>query len=127
MGKLLKDLVLIAVLASGASAALAQKSTEMFVPIGQSPGLSGKHTVLANIQALNATDLSMTVTDAAGASITVRPDPQTRVWLDRNKFKQPTRKADFADLRTGMAVELKYRNNDSQAGAVEWIKAQATE
>jgi hypothetical protein len=127
MGKVLNNLVLIGVLICGASAALGQKSNEIFIPIGQSPGLSGKHTVIARVQALDASDRSMTLLDAAGVTVKVRPNPQTAIWLDRSQLKQPNRKGQFTDLRKDMMVEVKYRNNDRPGGAVEWIKVQAAE
>jgi len=55
----------------------------------------------------------MTLTDAAGGLVTVRPNPQTALWLDRSQLKLPNRKGEFADLRKDMVVE--------------WIKAQAAE
>lgn len=127
MGKLFNHLVLAAALAGGASAALGQKATEIFIPVGQSPGLSGKHTVIARIQALNAADRSMTLMDAAGAAVTVRPGPQTQIWLDRSQLKQPNRKGSYTDYRKDLLVEVKYRNNNRQAGVVEWIKVQTVE
>ena len=127
MLKLFKNLVLSASLVVCASVAWAQKSTELFIPIGQSPGLSGKHTMMGRIQSLNASNRSMTVTDAAGTSITVRPDPRTQVWLDRSKLKLPNRKGDYTDYRQDLTVEVKYRNNDRTAGVVEWVKVQAVE
>lgn len=127
MGKELNRLVLAAALACGAPAALGQKSNEFFIPIGQSPGLSGKHTVIARVQTLDTSDRSMTLTDAAGGVMTVRPNPQTAIWLDRSQLKLPNRKGEFASLRKDMVVEVKYRNNDRAAGVVEWIKAQAAE
>jgi hypothetical protein len=127
MGKLFNKVALAVALAACASAALGQKSTEIYIPIGQSPGLSGKHTMMGRIQALNAADRSMTVMDAAGAVTTVRPGPQTKVWLDRSKLKLPNKNGSYTDYRKDMIVEVKYRNNDRQAGVVEWVKVQAVE
>ena len=127
MNRQLKNFVLAAALAAGASAALAQKATEIYIPIGQSPGLSGKHTMMGRIQSLNAADRSMTVMDAAGAAVTVRTSPQTALWLDRSKLKQPNKKGSYADYRKDMMVEVKYRNNDRRAGVVEWVKVQMVE
>lgn len=127
MVKLLNTLMLTALLGCGMSAAWAQKATEIYIPIGQSPGLSGKHTLIARIQSLNTSERSMTVVDAAGASATVRPNPQTRIWMDRSKLKQPNRKGDHTDYRKDMLVEVKYRNNDRSAGVVEWVKVQAVD
>ena len=126
MSQPLRVLALTALLACSA-AAWGQKATEIYIPVGQSPGLSGKHTLMGRIQSLNPADRSMTVTDAAGAATTVRLNPQAQLWLDRSKLKQPNRKADYADYRQGMAVEVKYVKNERNAGVVEWIKVQAVE
>lgn len=127
MGQLFRHLLLAAAMAGSATAALGQKSTEIFIPIGQSPGLSGKHTVIARVQVVDAAQRSMTVVDAAGAVVTVRADPKTAVWLDRSQVKLPNRKGDLSDCRKDMTVEVKYRNNDAGATAVEWIKVRASE
>jgi len=127
MVQLFKHLVLAAALAGGATAALGQKSSEIFIPIGQSPGLSGKHTVTARVQSVDAAQRSMTVVDSAGAVVTLRADAKTAVWLDRSQVKLPNRKGDLSDCRKDMTVEVKYRNNDARAAAVEWIKVQASE
>ena len=126
MSQPLRALALTALLACSA-AAWGQKATEIYIPVGQSPGLSGKHTLMGRIQSLNPADRSMTVTDAAGAATTVRLNPQAQLWLDRSKLKQPNRKADYADYRQGMAVEVKYVKNERNAGVVEWVKVQAVE
>ena len=126
MSQPLRALALTALLACS-SAAWGQKATEIYIPVGQSPGLSGKHTLMGRIQSLNPADRSMTVTDAAGAATTVRLNPQAQLWLDRSKLKQPNRKADYADYRQGMAVEVKYVKNERNAGVVEWVKVQAVE
>ena len=126
MSQPLRALALTALLTCSA-AAWGQKATEIYIPVGQSPGLSGKHTLMGRIQSLNPADRSMTVTDAAGAATTVRLNPQAQLWLDRSKLKQPNRKADYADYRQGMAVEVKYVKNERNAGVVEWVKVQAVE
>jgi hypothetical protein len=127
MANVLNKFVLAALLAGGASAVLGQKSNEILIPIGQSPGLSGKHTVIARVQSLVASDRSMTLMDATGGAVAVRPNAQTAIWLDRSHLKLPNRKGDFADLRKDMMVEVKFRNNDRAAGVAEWIKLQAAE
>ena len=127
MGKLFHHLALGALLAVGASAAPAQKSNEIHIPIGQSPGLSGKVTVIARIQTLNPVERSLTLMNAEGATIAVRTNSQTKIWLDRSQQKLPNRKVEFTDLRANMRVEVKYRDNDRQTAVAEWIKAEAIE
>ncbi len=41
-------------LLTGLSIAFAQKTTERYIPIGQSPGLSGEYTKIGNIEAVSA-------------------------------------------------------------------------
>ena len=127
MGKLFHHLALGALLAVGASSAPAQKSNEIHIPIGQSPGLSGKVTVIARIQTLNPVERSLTLMNAEGATIAVRTNSQTKIWLDRSQQKLPNRKVEFTDLRANMRVEVKYRDNDRQTAVAEWIKAEAIE
>lgn len=122
-----RRIALLALLSTSAVAAWAQRGTEMFVPIAQSPGLSGKVTVIGTIESLNAAERSMTVKDAAGASVKATMVDQTRQWLDRSALGQPARKATAADYRAGMTVELKFRNNDRAAGLLEWIKLKGAE
>ena len=86
-----RRIALLALLSTSAVAAWAQRGTEMFVPIAQSPGLSGKVTVIGTIESLNAAERSMTVKDAAGASVKATMVDQTRQWLDRSALGQPTR------------------------------------
>ena len=42
-----------ALLWGSAAAPSAQMVTEQYIPIGQSPGLSGKHTVIGKLQSVN--------------------------------------------------------------------------
>ena len=127
MGQLINRLALLAVLAGGATAALGQRSVEIFIPIGQSPGLSGKHTLIARVQAYDGPQKTIAVVDAKGAVATVRANPQTRVWLDRSQLGLPNRQGDFQDCRPDRMVEIKYHNNDTDAAPLDWIKGQALE
>ena len=115
-----------AALCLAVSGAQAQRETEMFVPIGQSPGLSGKHTLLGTVMAIDSAQRSLTVKDAAGAEVRVQTIDITRQWLDRSTLSQPNRKANAADYRVGMTVEVKLRNNDRALGMAEWVKLKAT-
>ncbi|MDZ7343585.1 MAG: hypothetical protein ONA90_03630, partial [candidate division KSB1 bacterium] len=42
-----------------------QKSTEIFIPVGKSPGLSGKYTVIGKIEAVNAQKQTIALTDSS--------------------------------------------------------------
>ena len=113
---------LAALRALGTVPARAQKATEMFVPIGQSAGLSGKHTTMGRIAGIDIVQRSLTLMED-GSARTVRLDDRTQLWLDLSKQQQPNRKTTLAELRPDMMAEAKYRNNDRTAGIAEWIKA----
>ena len=51
--------------------ALAEKTTELYLPIGKSPGLSDKISLIGTIAEVNSQDQTLTVTGASG-TYTVR-------------------------------------------------------
>lgn len=107
------------------TAAYAQKATEQFIPIGQSPGLSGKHTMIARIEAVNPSTRTLTVKGETGTH-TVRITDQTKIYVDRSKLQQPNRKGTFADCSVGSLAEIKFVQNERKDGGVaEWAKVQA--
>jgi len=108
-----------------ASAPSAQLMTEQFIPIGQSPGLSGKQTVIGKLQSVNPQAKTCTVAGPTGA-LNVRITERTKIWLDRSKLKQPNLQATWADLRPGATVEVKPEGHQSgvPSGPADWIKVQ---
>jgi hypothetical protein len=122
-----KSLIAIAAFAPLAIATChAQKMTEMYIPIGQSPGLSGKYTTIGTITTVNPQTKALTCTYGAG-SISFSVTPRTRFWLDRSALKAPNTKGTFADCAVGKKVEVKTVNNTRADGSeVEWIKIQVT-
>ncbi len=112
-----------ALLGSIATPCLSQKATEMFIPVGQSVGLSGKHTMLARVQAVDAGQRSLTLVQD-GASTTIKLGAKTPVWLDRSKLQQSNSVGALADVKPGMTVEVKFQKNNRSAGDAEWVKLQ---
>jgi hypothetical protein len=127
MLKYVMGVIAIGVVLWGSSPnALGQKATEMFIPLGQSPGLSSKYTVIGTIETVDARNRTIIITGPSetwSAQIT----DQTKIWLDRSKLRLTNQKGTFADLRKGRLVEVKYedanRKGKSPAG---WIKVQVT-
>lgn len=109
--------VLAALLCS--TPAPAQKTTEQFIPIGQSPGLSGQVTYLGTIEAADSAARSVT---AGGRSVLVTE--RTRIWLDRSGAKRPSVAGSFDDLQAGRRVEIKYED-DARRERADWIKVEA--
>ncbi len=118
--------LLAALLCAGAAPVLAQKSTEMFIPLGQSAGLSGKHTVLAAVQSVNEAQRTLTVLHE-GQAYTAKLGARTPVWLDRSKLQQPSRVGSLADVKPGAMVEVKFQKNNRTSGDAEWVKVQSTQ
>jgi hypothetical protein len=104
-----------------------QKATEIFIPLGKSPGLSGKYTTIGKIDTVNAQDQSITMTDSLG-SYTIKVSGRTQIWLDNSKLKTTNQKGTFADLRKDLLIEVKYEDiAQKDKGTAEWIKIQITE
>jgi hypothetical protein len=114
-----------ALLLGGQPPASAQKMTEQFIPIGQSPGLSGKATVIGKLQSVNAQEKTCAVAGPTGA-LNVKVTERTKIWLDRSKLQQPNLKGTFADLRPGATVEVKPEGQQRgvSSAPAEWIKVE---
>jgi hypothetical protein len=113
-------------LLGGTPSAYGQKATEMFIPVGQSPGLSHKISIIGTIDTVDARAQTIVVAGLSGswsATITDR----TKIWLDKSKFRLPNQKGTFADLRKGLLAEVKYEETGVSKGPAEWIKVQITE
>lgn len=118
-------LVLVGVLLwSGSPLAHGQKAVERFIPLGQSPGLSGTVTVMGTVEAVDARARRITI-DSPGEASRATVTDDTRIWLDRSRLRRPVRNGSFQDLRPGLPVEVKYREDAERGrGEAEWIKVQ---
>lgn len=112
-----------ALVCAGATLANAQKATEMYVPIGQSAGLSGKHTLAARVQSVNAAERSLTVVQDSTAQAVKLADTAS-VWIDRSKQQQSNSVGTLADIKPGLLVEIKFVKNNRSGGEAEWVKVQ---
>lgn len=105
--------------------AYAQRSTEMYIPIGQSPGISGKQTAIGTITEVRQQDRVITCSLASG-TISAKITPKTKVWIDRTRAKRASGYGSFADCTKGRKVEVKYLNNDRRdGGEADWVKVEA--
>jgi len=115
-------LVIVVVALAGVSEAFGQQATEMYIPIGQSPGVSGKSTLLATIESIDAGKRTLTVSGPAGSRKFQLAD-RTLIWIDRSAQKQRNQTGTLADLQRGRKVEIKPDEGAGQAVA-KWIKVQ---
>jgi len=102
--------------------AFGQEATEIFIPIGQSPGLSNKSSLIGTLESVDPGKGMVTVSSPSGAR-TVGITDRTLIWLDRSPQKLPNQNGAISDLRQGRKVEVKLRKGESKAVA-EWIKVQ---
>ena len=103
-----------------ATAAQGQQATERFVPIGQSPGQSGKTTSIGTVQSVDLQARSVTVAAAEGRVISLTWTDRTRIWLDRSRQQMGAIKGMASDIQLGRRVEVQPDKKD--AAQVEWIK-----
>ena len=118
-----RSIILYTLLPAAATIAHAQRTTERYIPLGQSPGLSGKVTVIGTVGAVDGGDRSLAVQSGAGTQH-VKLTNATRMWLDRSAAQQPTLSATMADLRPGRRVEVKFTDDNNRTVA-DWIKIDA--
>ncbi len=122
MSKHLTLTAIICVLIIGAFAVRAEKSTELYIPIGQSPGLSGAYTVMGKIDLVNSQKQSIKMSGPSG-SYTVKLTQHTFIYLDRSKARLPNIYGTLVDCSAGDTVEVKFEGN-SRSKPIEWIKVQ---
>jgi len=103
--------------------ALAQKSAELYLPIGRSPGLSDKLSLIGTIAEVNSQDQTLTVMTGASATDTVTTSEYTLIFLDKSKLRQPNRYGTFSDFKTGMRIEVRFEA-DKRHRPAQWIKLQ---
>jgi len=102
-----------------------QKATEQFIPLGQSPGVSQKHTSIGEIADVDQRGQTVTIAEPAGRR-TVKITAKTRIWVDRTKLKEQTLTGSFADLQQGRRVEVKYEDPGERQVA-DWVKVEVAQ
>jgi hypothetical protein len=122
MAKLSFITTVTCILVIGAFSVQAEKATELFIPMGKSPGLSGEYTVMGKVEQVNPGAQSITMSGPSG-SYTVKLTQHTSIYLDRSKEQLSNSYGTLADCKAGDTVEVKFVDN-SRSKPVEWIKVQ---
>ena len=125
MSKHLTIIGIICFLVLGAFSVYAEKSTELYIPIGQSPGLSGEYTVLGKIDQVNLQNRTLKMSGASG-SYTVKLTKSAFIYLDRSVVKRTNTYGTLSDCKVGDTVEVKFEDN-SRNKPIEWIKVQKSQ
>ena len=120
MHKLSFLIVLIAVISIHPETASAQKSTEFYIPVDASPGLSSQYTWKGTIDAVDAQNMTLTVTNETGTR-NIKLTQDSQVWLDKSRVNASNEIGDVDDCRPGLYVEIKYKENEASNEA-DWVK-----
>ena len=99
-----------------------QEASEMYIPIGESPGLSNRLSLIGTLESVDARAKIVRVSNPSGAH-SVKLTERTRIWLDRSLDQRPNRSGAAADLQRGRKVEIKLRRGEPGPVA-DWIKVQ---
>lgn len=116
--------VVLAILLS-ASNGLSQETTERYIPIGQSPGISGQTSYIGSISSVDRQNGTVTV-GPTEAPMTVEITDQTQIYLDRSHLRKTNLVGSLDDLRVDRRVEIKFVDPDERTAA-DWIKVAITE
>jgi hypothetical protein len=120
--KHIKTIILTTILFLVSYDIYAQKETEVFIPLGKSPGVSGKYSVMGRVETVNAADSTINIRQEAGMK-TIKITAETEIYLDKSKLKLTNKKCSFSDCKPGLMVEAKYKDN-KPGGLIEWLKVQ---
>ena len=103
-----------------APGAYAQKATERYIPVGKSPGVSGKYSYIGQIEQVDQQSRTITVAGPEGRR-TIKVTDATKIWLDRTQQRMSNERGSMTDLQRGRRVEVNYVDYETKDEA-EWIK-----
>ena len=96
-----------------------QQTTERYIPIGQSPGVSGDLSYIGEIVAVDPATHTVMVRDDSGTR-SIRVTETTRIWLDRSARKRENTTGTYEDCEVGRKVEVMHLLDDARTAV--WIK-----
>ena len=108
---------LASALLAAAAAAGAHPATELYIPIGKSPGISNVKTRIGHIQSLAAATTGITIASQDGSTY-VAFGRATKIYLQHADPGQANELGTYADCRAGLLAEA-YVEDD---GSVPWVK-----
>ncbi len=102
-----------------------QEMTEMYIPIGQSPGVSGKSSLVGAIESVDPKKQTLSVSGPSGTQA-VTLTARTHIWIDRTQARMPNQNGTLESLQKGRKVEVKFRDAE-QKQVADWVKVEVTE
>ena len=103
-----------------ASPAYAQESTERYIPIGASPGISHELSYIGRIVAVDTGNRTITVEQNGRDRHTLSITDGTQIWLDRSGQGRTNLVGRYADCEVGRRAEVMHERHDPRIAA--WIK-----
>lgn len=107
------------------TSAQAQRATEVLIPIGQSPGVSGISSVIGTIVSCDPSNGIVTIStekEQHAATLT----KETKIWLDRSAKRISGAVGSRTECQKGRRIEVKYiYEGETRSPRAEWIKIQA--
>ncbi len=104
-----------------------QKSTEIFIPIGKSPGLSGEYSVIGTIDSFDPVSRVLTIRNESGQHL-ARVTDDTKIWLDKSGAKKTNVQGSSDDCRKDRLCEIKYvYDGETRTPDAAWIKIRVHE
>ncbi len=99
----------------------AQRTTEQFIPIGRSPGVSGtNYAVIGTIEFVDTAGKTLRIAGSQGP-VTLTFTDTTHIWIDRSAQRQTALVGSPSDLTVGRRAEAKFVSYERRTVA-EWIK-----
>lgn len=99
-----------------------QQTTERFIPIGKSPGVSDEYSYIGTITAIDRSENTIRI-DSNRGERTVKITDDTDIWLDKSASKQTNAVGSYSDCQVGRKVEVMHVRGDETIA--DWIKIEA--
>lgn len=127
----MKRLLFVVALTLASGAAGAQQTTERYIPIGESPALSGRMSAIGTIAQIDSDGGAM-VYETNGATRRCTFTRDTTIYVDRSKAEKENLIGSVADLKPGRRVEVSYYHPETPPGETpeelaHWIKVEAAD
>lgn len=99
-----------------------QQSTERYIPIGKSPGVSDEYSYIGTITSVDTDEHTIEV-DSNRGTRTIEIAENTRIWLDRSATKRSNMVGSYSDCQVGRKVEVMHMRGDESVA--DWIKIES--
>lgn len=98
----------------------AQQATEVYIPIGDSPGVSKDRSWIGEIRNVDYDVMRLEVDTSRGMR-QISVDARTRFYLDRTRYRKQNATGTMRDCRIGRRIEAYV----GEGGKAYWIKIEA--